>query len=285
MQLCSNVARSPGVSCQRGGCSKTFCAQPLALGLLTQQTALTPVQLHPSQLPSSRPARHHLQHVCHATSAPGDSSSSNSTSSSSGKPKSKVLTLPTILTLGRLAAIPAFVAAWYWSSPLSTPVCTALFIAASLTDWLDGYLARKLNASTPFGAFLDPVADKLMVGAALILLSTRPLAAGPLAGNDWLVPVATLVVIGREITMSALREWAAAMGPEARQAVDVNAWGKWKTAFQMISLALLLACRDGGSSELITLAATAGPALLVAAAGLTLWSLALYFKQLARFMF
>jgi len=137
-----------------------------------------------------------------------------------------ILTLPTILTLLRVAAIPALIAVWFWSSPQAPAVCTSLFVAASLTDWLDGYLARKMNCASAFGAFLDPVADKLMVAAVLVLLSTQPIAAGPMAGNAWLLPVLTLVIIGREITMSALREWAATLGPSARAAVAVNAWGK-----------------------------------------------------------
>ncbi|KAG2440371.1 hypothetical protein HXX76_004476 [Chlamydomonas incerta] len=191
-----------------------------------------------------------------------------------------------MLTLGRVAAIPVLIAAWYWQSPHSAAVTTAVFAAAAVTDWLDGYLARKMNSYSAFGAFLDPVADKLMVAACLILLCTRPLAAGPawLAGNDWLVPVCTLAIIGREITMSALREWAASAGPEARQAVAVNAWGKWKTASQMVSLTLLLLVKDGGSGPAVEAAAVAGAALLLVASWLTVQSLAIYMRGLWRFM-
>eukprot|EP00877_Chromochloris_zofingiensis_P012162 jgi/Chrzof1/719/Cz01g26070.t1 len=199
-----------------------------------------------------------------------------------GKPN--VLTLPTLLTLTRVAAIPALIAVWFWSSPASSTTCTAIFLVASITDWLDGYLARKMNASSAFGAFLDPVADKLMVATVLILLSTQPLAAGPWAGNTWLMPVLTLVIVGREITMSALREWAATLGPAAREAVAVNAWGKWKTATQMTALTLLLLTRDGGSSSLMQLAAAAGPPLLIVAAYLTAHSLGVYMKGMWRFM-
>eukprot|EP00879_Flechtneria_rotunda_P027816 GHRR01029818.1.p1 GENE.GHRR01029818.1~~GHRR01029818.1.p1 ORF type:complete len:325 (+),score=94.82 GHRR01029818.1:358-1332(+) len=168
------------------------------------------------------------------------------TGGAAGSKESTVLTVPTILTLARVAAIPALIAAWFWPDPAATALVTGLFIAASVTDWLDGYLARKLNAYSAFGAFLDPVADKLMVATVLVLLCTQPLTAGPLAGNSWAVPVATLtptvshpvvllsaVIIGREITMSALREWAATLGPAARAAVAVNSLGKWKTATQV----------------------------------------------------
>ena len=97
-----------------------------------------------------------------------------------------MLTLPTILTLARVVAIPALVYCWFaqeWTA------CAVLFLGASLTDYLDGYLARKLKASSPFGAFLDPVADKLMVATVLILNGLTPVPAGPLAGNTWLFPV------------------------------------------------------------------------------------------------
>ncbi|EFJ44793.1 hypothetical protein VOLCADRAFT_44897, partial [Volvox carteri f. nagariensis] len=195
-----------------------------------------------------------------------------------------VITLPTMLTLGRVAAIPVLIAAWYWNSPYSAAASTTVFALASLTDWLDGYLARKMKAFSPFGAFLDPVADKLMVAAVLVLLCTRPIAVGSLAGNDWLLPVCTLAIIGREITMSALREWAATAGPEARQAVAVNSWGKWKTASQMASLTLLLLCKDGGSGSWLEAAATAGVGLLLVASWLTVQSLAIYMRGLWRFM-
>mmetsp|Transcript_10292 Transcript_10292/g.26825 ORF Transcript_10292/g.26825 Transcript_10292/m.26825 type:complete len:344 (+) Transcript_10292:93-1124(+) len=197
---------------------------------------------------------------------------------------SMVLNLPTILTIGRVAAIPFLVAAWYWPSPWSTPAVTSLFIAASITDWLDGYLARKMNSTSKFGAFLDPVADKLMVSTLLVLMSTQPIPTGPLAGVDWLGPVCTMVIIGREITISALREWAATLGSAARGVVAVNNMGKWKTAAQMTSLTLLLIARDGSSSNLGALASTAGPALLVVSAYLTLSSMVAYLRALWRFM-
>eukprot|EP00878_Enallax_costatus_P035862 GHUV01040103.1.p1 GENE.GHUV01040103.1~~GHUV01040103.1.p1 ORF type:complete len:221 (+),score=63.82 GHUV01040103.1:233-895(+) len=123
--------------------------------------------------------------VCKAASQPVEGTPERE------KPPS-VLTLPTVLTLARVAAIPALIAAWFWSDPAASSWVTGLFVAASVTDWLDGYLARKLNAHSSFGAFLDPVADKLMVATVLVLLSTQPLAAGPLAGNAWVMPVVTL---------------------------------------------------------------------------------------------
>lgn len=190
-----------------------------------------------------------------------------------------------MLTLGRVAAVPLLIAAWYWQSQYSAIACTSIFVAAALTDWLDGYLARRMNAMTAFGAFLDPVADKLMVATVLILLSTSPIAAGPLAGNGWLLPLLSLCIIGREITMSALREWAATLGPEARDAVAVSSWGKWKTAAQMVSLTLLLVARDGGSGWLVESASVLGPPLLCVASYLTMHSLVLYSRGLSKFMF
>lgn len=206
------------------------------------------------------------------------------------QPTLQILTLPTLLTLARVAAIPALVAAWYSTAAWAAPACTWLFVGASLTDYLDGYLARKMNASSAFGAFLDPVADKLMVATVMILMCTRPLPMGLMAGNTWLMPVVTCVIIGREITMSALREWAAALGPEAHSAVAVSWVGKWKTAAQMISLALLLASHQGAAAggggmppALLQAAGAGGVPLLAVAALLTVWSLALYFRGLWRF--
>mmetsp|Transcript_22700 Transcript_22700/g.40193 ORF Transcript_22700/g.40193 Transcript_22700/m.40193 type:complete len:236 (-) Transcript_22700:11-718(-) len=105
------------------------------------------------------------------------------------------INIPTMLTLARIAAIPVLISGWFWPSSLSAPLVTGIFIIASFTDWLDGYLARKLNQQSAFGAFLDPVADKLMVATVLILLGTQPIAGGVLAGNDWLFSVCSLAII------------------------------------------------------------------------------------------
>ena len=136
---------------------------------------------------------------------------------------------------------------WYTSPPkLAAPRLAALFAAASLTDAVDGYLARKWDQCTPFGAFLDPVADKLMVVTALLLIVSRPAASCVSGFAPWVVPAATAAVVGREVAMSALREWAAGLGSkEASKAAAVSRAGKLKTAAQMVAVsALLLAsCR------------------------------------------
>lgn len=200
------------------------------------------------------------------------------------KPKS-IFNLPTNLTILRVLAIPVLIWGFYWQSAAAPALCTAVFIVAALTDFLDGYLARKMNASTPFGAFLDPVADKLMVAAVLILLSTKPIPVGPFAGDHLLVPLSALAIIGREITMSALREWAAALGEKAHKAVAVNNLGKWKTATQMVSLTMLLYISGGATGNIVASAsAVAGPSLLIVATLLTVWSLVVYFKGLWPFL-
>lgn len=204
------------------------------------------------------------------------------------KQGSKILTLPTVLTLARVAAIPALVGAWYWNSPVAAPLCTAIFVVASLTDWLDGYLARKLNISTPFGAFLDPVADKLMVAVVLVLLCATPISVGYFQGNPWLVPCLSSAIICREITMSAVRELAMSAGPKAQKAVAVSAWGKWKTASQMTALVLLLIARQDLSSlsaNVVYWGGTAGPALLCIASFLAIYSLLLYIGGVWKYVF
>ncbi|CAN1237661.1 CDP-diacylglycerol--glycerol-3-phosphate 3-phosphatidyltransferase 2 [Linum grandiflorum] len=121
----------------------------------------------------------------------------------------KLLTLPTILTLGRVASVPLLIFTFYMDTWLGRTATTSIFVAAAVTDWLDGYIARKMRLGSAFGAFLDPVADKLMVAATLVLLCTRPLDI-PLFGSvSWLLTVPSIAIIGREITMSAVREWAA----------------------------------------------------------------------------
>ncbi|KAL3732131.1 hypothetical protein ACJRO7_028899 [Eucalyptus globulus] len=121
----------------------------------------------------------------------------------------QLLTLPTILTLARVAAVPLLVSTFYVDTRWGTTATTGIFIAAAITDWLDGYLARKMGSGSAFGAFLDPVADKLMVAAILILLCSRPLEISVFGQLPWLITAPAIAIIGREITMSAVREWAA----------------------------------------------------------------------------
>lgn len=143
------------------------------------------------------------------------------------------LNLPILLTWLRVALIPIFVGIFYVPDTLLSLPCknllgTILFVLAAVTDWFDGYLARKWNQTSAFGAFLDPVADKLIVAAALILLSELDRAPA------WL----TFIIIGREITISALREWMAQLGKS--KSVAVNMIGKLKTTAQMIAIGFLL---------------------------------------------
>ncbi|MDZ4263073.1 MAG: CDP-diacylglycerol--glycerol-3-phosphate 3-phosphatidyltransferase, partial [Pseudomonadota bacterium] len=138
--------------------------------------------------------------------------------------------IPTLLTYLRILLIPVFVVIFFLPFGWVNEVTTIIFGIAAITDWLDGYLARKLNQMSRFGAFLDPVADKLIVGAALILL----VQAHP---NPW-ITIATVVIIGREIAISALREWMAEIGESAQ--VAVSNVGKWKTTAQMVALFMLL---------------------------------------------
>jgi CDP-diacylglycerol--glycerol-3-phosphate 3-phosphatidyltransferase/cardiolipin synthase len=171
---------------------------------------------------------------------------------------------PNLLTLLRIVLIPVFVAVFYIDAPWAPYAATMTFGAAALTDWLDGYLARRLGQTSPLGAFLDPVADKLMVAVALVLL----VQADPRA----LLALPAIVIIGREITVSALREWMAEIG--ARAKVAVSAVGKFKTIAQMVSICLLL-LRD---SILGPLVYGLGLVLLYVAAVLTLWSMVIYLR-------
>ncbi len=144
-----------------------------------------------------------------------------------------MLTLPNLLTWTRILAIPMFIGIFYlpehWLTLHEKNLwATVLFTAAAITDWLDGWLARRLNQLSAFGAFLDPVADKLMVAAALIMLVEIDRASA----------IVAVIIIGREITISALREWMAQIG--ASKSVAVNFLGKIKTASQMIAIPMLL---------------------------------------------
>ncbi|AEE79330.1 CDP-diacylglycerol--glycerol-3-phosphate 3-phosphatidyltransferase 2 [Arabidopsis thaliana] len=191
---------------------------------------------------------------------------------------SKVITLPTVLTLGRVAAVPILVATFYVDCWWGRTATTSIFIAAAITDWLDGYIARKMRLGSEFGAFLDPVADKLMVAATLILLCTKPMVAVVLGPVPWLVTVPSIAIIGREITMSAVREWAASQNGKLSEAVAVNSLGKWKTATQMIALTILLASRDSSFERLLP----SGIGLLYVSAGLSIWSLVVYMRKIWR---
>ncbi|XP_029120641.1 CDP-diacylglycerol--glycerol-3-phosphate 3-phosphatidyltransferase 2 isoform X3 [Elaeis guineensis] len=156
----------------------------------------------------------------------------------------KLLTLPTVLTLGRVVAVPVLVSTYHMNGWWATTATTIIFLAAAFTDWLDGYIARKMRLGTAFGAFLDPVADKLMVAATLVLLCTKPVDIALFVDVPWLLTVPSIAIIGREITMSAVREWAASQGSRALESVAVSNLGKWKTAAQMTALSILLATRD-----------------------------------------
>ncbi|MEO8465786.1 MAG: CDP-diacylglycerol--glycerol-3-phosphate 3-phosphatidyltransferase [Gammaproteobacteria bacterium] len=172
--------------------------------------------------------------------------------------------VPIALTWFRIVAIPMVLVVFYWPAPWARPAAGLLFGLAGITDYLDGYLARRLKQTSNFGAFLDPVADKLIVATALVLLveaDPRPVVA-----------IAAAIIIGREITVSALREWMSQIG--ARSHVAVSWFGKWKTAFQIVGIGLML-YRDpflGQSTYDV------GEWLLYAAVALTLWSMMDYLR-------
>ncbi len=178
---------------------------------------------------------------------------------------------PNLLTVLRLVLIPLFVVAYYWPRPWARELATALFILAAITDWLDGWLARKLKQHSHFGAFLDPVADKLMVAAALVLLVSDPNVLA-YVWDTRLFEVVVIVILGREITVSALREWMAEVGKRSHVAVSVL--GKVKTASQMVAIPFLLWRHKIGSLPTFQV----GEVLLSLAAILTLWSMILYLR-------
>ena len=175
------------------------------------------------------------------------------------------ISLPNLITSLRILLIPVLVAVFYLAPVEWRYLASSLvFSLASATDWLDGYLARRLNAMTPFGAFLDPVADKLIVAVALILLVEVHASA--------ILAIPALVIVGREIVVSALREWMAEYSD--RRSVAVSFVGKVKTAFQMVAIIVLLA----SGPDLDSIYVISGYVLLYLAAALTLWSMYLYLK-------
>jgi len=172
--------------------------------------------------------------------------------------------LPTWLTLARIMLIPVIVGVFYLPWHLAHVACAVVFGLAGLTDWLDGYLARKMGQTTLFGAFLDPVADKLMVSFALVLI----VQADP---NPW-VAIAAAVIIGREITIASLREWMAEIGQ--RKKIEVSWLGKWKTTAQIVAIETLLVSMDVWRDTL----KPTGQLLLLVSAVLTLWSMLNYLQ-------
>lgn len=189
-----------------------------------------------------------------------------------------MMNLPNILTLLRIGIIPFFVLAFYLPTAWGHLLAAALFALAAFTDWLDGYLARSLQQSTKLGAFLDPVADKVIVSIALVLIVGEPqfqfisLPAAVYAVPISFLTVPAAIIVSREIVVSALREWMAEIGK--RTSVAVSNLGKIKTAIQMIALMILLYC-DPNTNALIVIS---GYILLYAAAILTIWSMMIYIK-------
>lgn len=170
--------------------------------------------------------------------------------------------LPTTLTLLRIAMIPLLAVVFYLPWEHANLAALAIFITAGITDWLDGYLARKMKLETAFGAFLDPAADKVMVAFVLVLIVQ--------AQDSAILAVAAAIIIAREIIVASLREWMAEIGQRAT--VKVSQLGKWKTSTQMVAIGFLL-YRDDLIGFPISLI---GVYLLYIAAILTLWTMLIY---------
>lgn len=174
------------------------------------------------------------------------------------------MNLPLLLTYFRILAIPAVILFYILPSSHTHFLAALIFGIASATDWLDGYLARKYNLSTKLGAFLDPVADKLIVCTTLVLLSSY-------LSSVW-ITVMAMIIIGREVAVSALREWLAELGK--RKKVAVNVVGKFKTTFQLGGIAFLV----WGGPQYLPKQYWFGFGLLVVASVLTIWSMINYLK-------
>ena len=187
-------------------------------------------------------------------------------------------TLPNILTFIRIAVILFLVLVFYLPVPWGHLAAAIIFTCAAITDWLDGYLARSLQQSTKLGAFLDPVADKLMVSIALVLIVGEPqFQTLVLPDVTYSIPMAMItvpaaIIVSREIVVSALREWMAEIGK--RTSVAVSHVGKVKTTVQMIALIILLYCDLTTNAAIIVI----GYVLLYVSAALTLWSMVIYLK-------
>jgi CDP-diacylglycerol--glycerol-3-phosphate 3-phosphatidyltransferase len=175
-----------------------------------------------------------------------------------------ILTTPTMLTLLRIALVPVLVVLFYIPYAWSNLACVVVFVLAAVTDIADGVIARRTGQTSRFGAFLDPVADKIMVSTALVLLVQRQ------ETYQVVFAIAAAIIIGREIAISALREWMSEIGERAL--VSVSWVGKTKTVFQMTAIGFLLYHEDIGWIPV----ALIGELLLYTAAALTLWSMWTY---------
>lgn len=182
------------------------------------------------------------------------------------------INLPTWLTLFRVALLPVMVVAFYLPFPGHNITAAIVFVLAAFTDWLDGYLARRMNLTSAFGAFLDPVADKLMVAVTLFLLVEAHRGGWP----GIVMAVTAAIIVGREISVSALREWMAEIG--MRATVKVAFVGKLKTVMQMVALVVLIVQHEKAAEALRLY--HIGEALLVIAGVLTIWS-GLYYLRAA----
>lgn len=189
-----------------------------------------------------------------------------------------MFTWPNALTLMRISVIPLLVIFFYLPVGWSHLAAAVTFAIASMTDWLDGYLARYLKQSTKLGAFLDPVADKLMVCIALVLIVAEPtfqfvsVTSAVVSIPTAVITIPAAVIVAREIIVSALREWMAEIGK--RKTVAVSSLGKVKTTIQMLALSILLYCDNSSNATLVF----TGYVLLYVAAVLTIWSMFIYLK-------
>lgn len=175
------------------------------------------------------------------------------------------MNIANFFTLLRVLLIPVFIGVYYSGIPGNHLLAAGIFIIAAITDWLDGYLARRLGCSSAFGAFLDPVADKLLVTVTLVMLASS-------FNSLWFV-IPAAIMVAREVLISALREWMA--NSQARDTVAVGYVGKVKTTFQMIAITVLLASDPAGPTWFRDI----GYALIYVAAGLTLWSMIIYIRN------
>ena len=175
------------------------------------------------------------------------------------------MSLPNALTWIRILAIPLIVGVFFLPFGWAGPVAGILFALAGITDYLDGYLARRMGQTSRFGAFLDPVADKLVVATALVLIVQRD--------PQIYLAIVAAIIIGREITVSALREWMSEIGASAK--VAVSWFGKWKTTLQIIGISLMLFERPIGPVPVYQI----GELLLLVAAGLTILSMLDYLRS------